>query len=69
MMNLKRWFSSFSICLRYSRYFFGFSLRNCICSGVYLKFAPSCAAQRWAKPAVIQMGLVDMLVNSRDTRG
>ncbi len=34
MINLKRWFSSFSICLRYSRYFLGFSWRNLSCSSL-----------------------------------
>lgn len=32
MMNLNRWLSSFSICLRYSRYFFGLAFKYSICS-------------------------------------
>jgi hypothetical protein len=57
MMNLKRWFSSFSICLRYSRYLCGFSSRYFFWASVYSKLAPLLPAQVCAKPGVIQMGL------------
>lgn len=57
MMNLKRWFSSFSICLRYSRYLRGFSSRYFFWASVYSKLAPFLPAQVCANPGVIQIGL------------